>query len=125
MPRKAAPLAVRAFAEALPRLPADTRLFMAGDGADMPKVEDLHRELRLGDRLVLLGRIPTSEVRSHLASSRALVFTSLRDTFGGVVLEAAEVGARPSQRCTQGWTASVAGCPGRLCGAVTRTAFGG
>ena len=58
----------------------------------MPEVQRLHRELDLGDRLVLLGRIPTPEVRSRLASSRALVFSSLRDSFGGVVLEAAEVG---------------------------------
>lgn len=89
---KGAPLAVRAFARALPELPGQTRLVVVGDGPDMPNLQQLRTELGLGDRLVLLGRQPGAVARASIASARALVFSSLRDTFGGVVLEAAEAG---------------------------------
>lgn len=92
MPRKAAPLAVRAFAAARTRLPGSARLVLVGDGPDMARLLDLRRELNLGHQLVLLGWLPGAQTRALVRGARALVFTSLRDALGGIVLEAAEAG---------------------------------
>lgn len=90
MARKGAPLVVRAFAQAVSRLPASTRLVMLGDGADMPTVSRLVTESGLSHRIDLPGFVPRTDTLRAIQNARALVFSSLRDTFGGVVLEAAE-----------------------------------
>lgn len=92
MPRKACTLAVKAFGSAGRRLPADTRLLIIGDGPERPSVEREIRDLGLMNRVELLGSMSRTDVLEHVALARALAFSSLRDTFGGVVLEAAERG---------------------------------
>jgi glycosyltransferase involved in cell wall biosynthesis len=92
MARKAPHLAVQAFARAVPRIPGEVNLVMFGDGAMRPQVAALVRELGLGDRIDLRGYADRTLVARELGRAKALLFTSLRESFGGVVLEAAERG---------------------------------
>lgn len=92
MPRKGPEIAVDAFHRVSRRLPPSTRLVMYGDGPLRERTVRLARDLGLGDRVVFPGLAQRPVVIAHLAAARALVFTSLRESFGGVVLEAAERG---------------------------------
>lgn len=83
--RKALALALHALAR-VRRLPAN--LLVAGDGVLRPKLEALARELGLGDRVKFLGFVPQEKMPSLFQSAHAFLFTSLRDSFGSVVLEA-------------------------------------
>jgi glycosyltransferase involved in cell wall biosynthesis len=55
-------------------------------------MEDLARSLGLGNRVEFLGRVPHETMEELFQSCDALVFTSLRDSFGSVVLEAMSYG---------------------------------
>jgi glycosyltransferase involved in cell wall biosynthesis len=90
MPRKGCALAVEAFALARPRLPSHVRFLVVGDGSERPAVERAVARDGLAGRVELIGSVPHSEIVSAIAGARALIFSSLRDTFGGVVLEASE-----------------------------------
>lgn len=92
MPRKGLVEAIEAFKVAVPRLPHATRLVLAGDGPDRQRAETAVRDWGLSARIDFLGRVPNGRVVELLSSARALVFSSLRDTFGGVCLESASVG---------------------------------
>ena len=92
MPRKGGVLAAAAFIRALPHLPPESRLVMVGEGAERESIERAIAEVGAEDRISLLGRLPNSEVLRLMATARGLVFSSLRDTFGGVCLEAAAAG---------------------------------
>jgi glycosyltransferase involved in cell wall biosynthesis len=84
-PRKGLPLALRALREV-----ADCRvtLTVAGDGPDRRYLQNLARKLGLENRVRFIGSVPWSEMPSLFRSADIFLFTSLRDSFGTVVLEA-------------------------------------
>jgi glycosyltransferase involved in cell wall biosynthesis len=84
-PQKGLLIALRAMAVTKSR---DSRLLVAGAGAEQVKMEALARSLGLTDRVEFLGRVPHETMEAYFQSCDALVFTSLRDSFGSVVLEA-------------------------------------
>lgn len=63
-------------------------LLVAGDGGQKEELARRVRELGLGDRVRFLGRISQDEVMSLFRKVDALLFTSIRDSFGSVVLDA-------------------------------------
>ncbi len=87
LPRKAPVLALRVFRRVLDQVPS-ARLTMIGDG---PLRDDVirHRD-RLGLRgtVNLTGRIPWAEMPHWYDRASVLLFTSVRDAFGGQCLEA-------------------------------------
>jgi glycosyltransferase involved in cell wall biosynthesis len=82
--RKALPLALEALKET--RAPA--RLTVAGDGPLKSEWEAYARELGVADRVQFLGSVSWVTMSKLFRESHAFVFTSLRDRFGTVVLEA-------------------------------------
>jgi glycosyltransferase involved in cell wall biosynthesis len=65
----------------------EVRFLVAGWGHHQ-WVERYVRRLGLDDRVVFLGRLPWQELQQRFAEADLFVFTSLRDTFGAVNLEA-------------------------------------
>ena len=93
MPKKGLPLAV----EALERLPSDTRVVLEvlGEGANAQN--DVETRNYLGDhachgRLEVRGRVPYEEIGDAYRRADAFIFTGLRDSGGGAVLEAMAYG---------------------------------
>jgi glycosyltransferase involved in cell wall biosynthesis len=84
-PQKGLAIALRAMAVTKHR---ESRLLVAGAGAEEVQMQALARSLGLTDRVEFLGRVPHETMEAHFQSCDALVFTSLRDSFGSVVLEA-------------------------------------
>jgi glycosyltransferase involved in cell wall biosynthesis len=84
-PRKALPLALEALA-ARPHIPA--RLLVAGDGLMRSRWERETARLGLTGRVEFLGWVPWREMGELYAAADAFVFTSLRDSFAAVNLEA-------------------------------------
>jgi glycosyltransferase involved in cell wall biosynthesis len=87
---KGVSLAVRAFAEA--RLP-DVHLTVVGDGPEHGRLAQLAREL--GVDVTFTGWLPQTELFTLLAGSDVLLFPSLHDECGFVVLEAMAHGLVP------------------------------
>jgi glycosyltransferase involved in cell wall biosynthesis len=83
--RKALPLALEALARVKGRQP---RLLVAGSGALRQKLETKAVKLGLGSRVEFLGSVPYAMMQSLFERADAFLFTSLRDSFGSVVLEA-------------------------------------
>jgi len=92
LPRKCPCAAVQAFARAAPRLPKDVRMIMLGEGPEHSKVLQLIYRLHLQTRIVCVGSLSKSQTQDYLRNCIALVFSSLRDSFGGIIFEAAEKG---------------------------------
>jgi hypothetical protein len=90
LPRKCPLAAVQAFARAVPRLPKDVRLLIIGEGPEQPKVLQLIKRLNLQTRIVCVGSVSKKQTQDYLSNCIALVFSSLRDSFGGIIFEAAE-----------------------------------
>lgn len=89
LPRKGLNLAVRAFhAAGLP----DAELVVAGDGPCRADVARLADALGCADRVTMLGRVPYSRVPALFRDADVFLFTSLRDSFGSQLLEAAAFG---------------------------------
>jgi len=88
VPRKAARLAVEAFARVVPECPG-ARLVLVGDGRLLPRVRARVEDLRLADRVTFTGRVPWDRVRQYLDRADCFVFSSLRDSGSAQVLEAA------------------------------------
>jgi glycosyltransferase involved in cell wall biosynthesis len=84
-PPKGLVVAIRALAECNDR---QTCLLVAGCGSDRTRMEDLTRSLGLTDRIEFLGRVPHEDMPALFDRCDAFLFTSLRDSFGSVVLEA-------------------------------------
>lgn len=82
--RKGLPLGL----EALARVTAPVRLLVAGDGPLLPAWKDLARRLNVSDRTEFLGRVPWQTMPRLFDESHVFLFTSLRDSYGSVVLEA-------------------------------------
>jgi glycosyltransferase involved in cell wall biosynthesis len=90
LPRKCPQAAIQAFARAAPRLPKDVRLLILGGGPEHPKVLQLIHRLNLQTRIVSVGSVTKKQTQDYLRNCIALVFSSLRDSFGGIIFEAAE-----------------------------------
>jgi glycosyltransferase involved in cell wall biosynthesis len=87
--RKALPLAL----DALKEVHMDVKLTIAGDGMDLDAVHRMIRERNLQHRVFWKGsRLTWSELRTAYSEHDAMLFTSLRDSFGSQVLEAMAMG---------------------------------
>ena len=80
-------MGLRAIAEARAR-GVDVRLTMVGSGPDEAPWRRLAGELGLGDAVDWRGWVPHSELTELYRSHHALLFPSLHDSSGNVVLEA-------------------------------------
>jgi glycosyltransferase involved in cell wall biosynthesis len=83
--RKGLELGLRAMART-----KDTRirLLVAGSGPQKEQLATLAQELGIGKRVSFLGAVPYDQMPTLFQSASAFFFTSLRDSFGSVVLEA-------------------------------------
>jgi glycosyltransferase involved in cell wall biosynthesis len=87
--RKALPLALDALKESH----QNVTLTIAGDGIDPPVVHRMVRDRNLEHRVFWKGsRLTWTELRTAYAKHDAMLFTSLRDSFGSQVLEAMAMG---------------------------------
>ena len=87
--RKALPLAL----DALKRAHADATLTSAGDGVAPEEVHRMIGERSLQQRVCWKGsRLTYEELRNAYAQHDAMLFTSLRDSFGSQLLEALAMG---------------------------------
>jgi glycosyltransferase involved in cell wall biosynthesis len=87
--RKALPLAL----DALKEVHRNVTLTIAGDGLDAHIVHRMVRDRGLQHRVFWQGsRLTYTELRTAYAEHDAMLFTSLRDTFGSQVLEATAMG---------------------------------
>jgi glycosyltransferase involved in cell wall biosynthesis len=84
-------LTLRAFAAAWKQEPA-VRLTVIGDGPDDARLRRLAALLGVGEAVEWKGWLAHAEVQQTLARHDALIFTSLRDTSGNVILEAMACG---------------------------------
>ncbi len=91
LPRKAASLAVRAFAP-LARAHPDVTMSLVGDGPTRLKTESLVHDLGISHRVRFLGSLPWVQAQEVLAGSTAHLFTSVRDSSSAQTLEAAALG---------------------------------
>ncbi len=83
--RKALPLAL----DALKEVHKDVTLTIAGDGIDPQTVHQMVRDRNLQHRVFWKGsRLTWMELRTAYAEHDAMLFTSLRDSFGSQLLEA-------------------------------------
>ncbi len=91
MPRKAASLAIDAFAIVLEDYPA-AKLVMVGDGPTFGAAQDQVDAMNLRHAVEFTGRLAWNEVQHKYLHARAFLFSSLRDSTGAQVLEAAAKG---------------------------------
>ena len=83
-PRKALPVGLEAIAQ----VTQPVRLLVAGDGPSKEAWQRRATELGVTDRVEFLGRVPWETMNRLFDEADAFLFTSLRDSFGSVVLEA-------------------------------------
>jgi glycosyltransferase involved in cell wall biosynthesis len=88
--RKALPLALEALAQLEPEI--NVRLLVAGDGPQRAECTALASRLGVENRIEFLGMLPRQEMPKVFQQADAFLFTSLRDAFGSVILEAAGYG---------------------------------
>jgi|LakMenEpi03Aug12_release.lakeMendotaPanAssembly.Ray.scaffolds.fasta_scaffold101335_3 glycosyltransferase involved in cell wall biosynthesis len=88
-PWKAWVIALKALASALSQINPDERirLTMLGRGRQEQDAADLAEELQLGNSIQFLRRIPLEDLKKLIHDSDAMVFSSIKDTNGTVVLE--------------------------------------
>jgi glycosyltransferase involved in cell wall biosynthesis len=86
--RKALPMALEALAGALNGGRLNIRLEVSGDGPGRKYCKTLAAKLAISDRVRFLGCLPRTEVLECFRRADAFIFTSLRDSFGSVCLEA-------------------------------------
>jgi glycosyltransferase involved in cell wall biosynthesis len=93
-PWKAWSITLRALAQAVQQLEPGERiqLTMLGRGRQERDAESLARELELGDHIRFLRRIPLEELQMLISNADAMVFSSVKDTNGTVVLESMSKG---------------------------------
>jgi len=89
VPEKGVDLLLRAAA----RLPGVWRLHIAGDGPARPSLENLARQLGIGDRVQFDGVVTSAQMPSYLQQLDALVLASRtlpnwKEQFGRVLIEA-------------------------------------
>lgn len=81
-------IAIEAYAQAIHEGARDHKLCIVGSGSQLSKAKLAVSELDIADHVVFMGQKSRNEVWNLMASARALVFSSVRDTSGNVVLEA-------------------------------------
>jgi glycosyltransferase involved in cell wall biosynthesis len=86
IPRKAPLLALEVHARVLQTL--DARLVFAGGGELRKVCEARARELGIGNRVSFLGQVRFQDIPALLGASELMIFTSIRDSFPQVALEA-------------------------------------
>jgi glycosyltransferase involved in cell wall biosynthesis len=87
--RKALPLAL----DALQKVHKNVTLTIAGDGTDPQTVHEMVRDRSLQQRVFWKGsRLTYTDLQTAYADHDAILFTSLRDSFGSQVLEAMAMG---------------------------------
>jgi len=84
-------LAIRAFKKFSDKYPA-SKLTIVGSGPEEPHLAELIRSCHLEHQVELPGAIPRKDLLRKMASSDVLLFPSLRDGGGTVVIEAMSVG---------------------------------
>ena len=84
-PLKRTDLILRALAQPAAR---GARLVIGGEGEDRPRLEQLTRELGIEGRVVFAGRLSDTDLVSHLARCRAVVFVPQNEDYGFVTAEA-------------------------------------
>jgi len=94
-------LGLRALAVAIHEVPT-LRLTVLGNGPEMPRLKALAQAVGVSAHVDWRGGVPHADVGAILQSHRALLFTSLRDTTGSVVLEAMAAGLPLITVCHQG-----------------------
>lgn len=77
--------------EALAQLPG-TDLAIVGDGPEQPRIEARIRELRIGDRVRLLGRKPQEALPAIYSAADLLIHPSSREGWPNVLLESMACG---------------------------------
>lgn len=87
-PHKALPLAL----EAVALTQRDVRLEVAGDGYMAEKWKRTAEDLGVADRVRFLGQLPLEAMNDLYRRADVFLFTSLRDSSGGVVFEAMAAG---------------------------------
>jgi glycosyltransferase involved in cell wall biosynthesis len=88
LPRKGIALAI----EVMSRLPLGFTLIIVGDGPQRSVAEEAISTHGLSDRVTITGMIPWTDVVSHLDRAQVMLFTSIRDTIGTQLFEAAARG---------------------------------
>lgn len=81
---------LKGFAAALPRLPADTLLAIAGSGPLAEALKALAAGLGIADRVRFLGQVP--DVRRYFSAFDLFALSSDHEPFGMVLLEAMVAG---------------------------------
>ena len=84
VPRKGLPIAM----EALAQTDASIRLVVAGTGRKRDEWEKLGKSLGIEKRIQFLGKLSWQEMRNCYCEADGFLFTSIRDSFGTVILEA-------------------------------------
>jgi len=82
---KALPLALEALAQVKD---LDVRLEISGEGTEWDHCKALTEQLDLSDRVTFLGHVKRAQVLERFRAADAFLWTSLRDSFGTVLLEA-------------------------------------
>ena len=90
--RKGLELALRALAALNVVQECDWRFNIMGDGPDRDRLIALGEELGIAGKITFHGNLPRTEVMRHFQNADAFLFTSVRDTSGGVNLEAMACG---------------------------------
>ncbi|KQQ54809.1 glycosyl transferase [Pseudomonas sp. Leaf127] len=81
---------LRGFAQALPDLPADSRLVILGKGRLEQSLKDLALALGIGPQVLFLGQVP--EARRYFKAFDVFALSSDHEPFGMVLLEAMVAG---------------------------------
>jgi glycosyltransferase involved in cell wall biosynthesis len=76
------------------RLPRGAQVVVVGEGSQREELETLAALNGVGDRVRILGSLPTAEVRRWLRTARVLVSLSAHEAFGMAPVEAVAAGAR-------------------------------
>jgi glycosyltransferase involved in cell wall biosynthesis len=91
LPIKSAGLALRAFAEVLRREPT-AKLRMVGDGPTLTVARQYAHDTGIAKAVEFTGSLSWAEVQDLYIDADVFLFTSIRDSFGAQVLEAAAKG---------------------------------
>jgi glycosyltransferase involved in cell wall biosynthesis len=84
-PLKRFDLLLRALAEPIA---TGIRCVIAGEGAEMPALLKLRRQLGLEQRVEFVGRLTDAQMIDHLARCRAVAFVPWNEDYGFVTVEA-------------------------------------